>query len=259
MSDAEPLNQAFRQFAAHPDDLLHGACLVAEAMRMPVDRSWVDGELARLAAGVGQESSAEDVIAYLAQQGFRGADTYYHPENSSIEHVLRTRRGIPITLAIVVQEIARRVGLDAAGINFPRHFLVRVDDQLVDPFQMTTIEERALQDAGKTGEAAGRSDALLSTASVVDTVLRMLNNLKMLAQQREDHAAALDLSGFQLLLTEQKLPIHIERVDLWLAAGVPEMARIELDQAIALTDDERVRSVLTARRMSISETPSRLN
>ena len=35
------------------------------------------------------------------------------------------RTGIPITLAVVYMEVARRAGLRTDGINFPGHFLVR--------------------------------------------------------------------------------------------------------------------------------------
>ena len=39
--------------------------------------------------------------------------------------MLDRRTGIPITLALVYMEVARRAGLDVEGVNFPGHFLVR--------------------------------------------------------------------------------------------------------------------------------------
>src|SRR5262245_7672889 len=61
--------------------------------------------------------------------GFHGnATDYYDPRNSFLADVLARRTGIPITLAVVFLEVARRVGLDARGVGFPGHFLVRVGD-----------------------------------------------------------------------------------------------------------------------------------
>jgi regulator of sirC expression with transglutaminase-like and TPR domain len=51
---------------------------------------------------------------------------YYDARNSYLPDVLRTRRGIPITLALLYIELAAQVGLQAAGISFPGHFLVKL-------------------------------------------------------------------------------------------------------------------------------------
>ena len=52
--------------------------------------------------------------------GFRGnTDDYYDPANSYIDRVLSSKRGIPISLALVHLCLAERIGLEAWGINFP--------------------------------------------------------------------------------------------------------------------------------------------
>ena len=57
---------------------------------------------------------------------FAGNDAHYEdPRNSFLNEVLDRRTGIPITLAVVYMEVARRAGLHVEGINFPGHFLVR--------------------------------------------------------------------------------------------------------------------------------------
>ena len=58
--------------------------------------------------------------------GFPGNREHYDdPRNSCLNEVLDRRTGIPITLALVYIEVARRAGMRAEGINFPGHFLVR--------------------------------------------------------------------------------------------------------------------------------------
>ena len=53
------------------------------------------------------------------------SEHYEDPRNSCLNEVLDRRTGIPITLALVYMEVARRAGVVAEGINFPGHFLVR--------------------------------------------------------------------------------------------------------------------------------------
>ena len=57
---------------------------------------------------------------------FVGNDRHYEdPRNSFLNEVLERRTGIPISLALVYMEIARRAGVYVEGINFPGHFLLR--------------------------------------------------------------------------------------------------------------------------------------
>src|SRR3989442_11072405 len=57
---------------------------------------------------------------------FVGNDVQYEdPRNSFLNEVLDRRTGIPITLALLYMEVARRAGLRVEGINFPGHFLLR--------------------------------------------------------------------------------------------------------------------------------------
>jgi regulator of sirC expression with transglutaminase-like and TPR domain len=61
------------------------------------------------------------------EMGFSGnVNDYYNPDNSYLHRVLDTRRGIPITLALLFSELARHIGLESAGVAFPGHFLVRL-------------------------------------------------------------------------------------------------------------------------------------
>ena len=60
-----------------------------------------------------------------ASRASRRASEYYDPRNSYLNEVLARRCGIPITLALVYIAVARRAGIDARGVAFPGHFLVR--------------------------------------------------------------------------------------------------------------------------------------
>ena len=249
------LLQEFQAFAAAPRDTVEAALLVGRAIEPDFDADWCRAELGRLAAGAGP--SAASVVAYLHQLGFAGASDYYRIANSSLTSVLRERRGIPISLAMVAIGVATRCGRDAVGINFPRHFLVSIDGLLVDPFTMQPTSRhncRAWLAANNLAE-----DGAFQAASPIDVMLRMLTNLRMLALRNADHARALELSDYQLAVAPLALPIHLERIDSWLALGVPGMARHELQSAIRLAPSAALRAELAARLEQLGTASSSLN
>jgi regulator of sirC expression with transglutaminase-like and TPR domain len=60
---------------------------------------------------------------FFRDMGFGGnVNNYYDPDNSYLHVVLRSRRGIQISLAVVWLELARGLGLKAQGVCFPGHF-----------------------------------------------------------------------------------------------------------------------------------------
>src|SRR6185436_14468066 len=64
---------------------------------------------------------------FFQELGFAGnVNDYYDPDNSYLHRVLATRRGIPITLAVLYAELATQIGLTARGVSFPGHFLIKL-------------------------------------------------------------------------------------------------------------------------------------
>lgn len=137
----------------------------------------------------------EALNAFLFREcAFHGNRTRYDdPGNSCLNAVLARRTGIPITLAILYIELARRVGVRAEGVNFPGHFLVRVlpqtespgstDGLLVDAFHDGAIlEERDCRILlhKHVGDDAAFSPTLLARADRRQILSRLLLNLKRL-------------------------------------------------------------------------------
>jgi regulator of sirC expression with transglutaminase-like and TPR domain len=128
------------------------------------------------------------------EQGFAGnRERYDDPRNSFINEVLDRRIGIPISLAVVYLEVARRAGLQVDGVNFPGHFLLRAGHAvasdarseivIIDPFhggaQLSEYDCRQLL-RHHVGDEAAFDSALLAPASRHEIVVRMLVNLKRL-------------------------------------------------------------------------------
>src|SRR5215207_2440759 len=86
---------------------------------------------------------------FFQELGFAGnVNDYYDPRNSYVHCVLESRRGIPITLALIYVELATQVGLNASGVSFPGHFLAKVHmpqgEIVIDPFTGKSMSRDAL-------------------------------------------------------------------------------------------------------------------
>lgn len=124
--------------------------------------------------------------AYLFETlGFRGNERDYgDPENSFLDSVLERRVGIPISLAVVMMEVGRRIGAPIHGVGMPGHFLVMDgarDGVWCDPFhggELYDIEGCRRLFARVHGNARGFSRALLTPTEPLAIVGRMLANLE---------------------------------------------------------------------------------
>jgi len=164
----------------------------------------------------GGRRALDRLCAFLFEgEKFRGnADDYYDPRNSCLNDVLDRRLGIPITLAVVVMEVGRRVGLDILGIGLPGHFCVgaRLGSELVllDPFASGRALDRAEAEA-IASRAVGRSvkltDAHFAATSRTQIVVRMLRNLEGIYARREDWTKALAVID-RLLVVDADAPTH---------------------------------------------------
>ncbi len=136
---------------------------------------------------------------FFRDLGFGGNLNHYHdPENSYLHTVLQTRRGIPVSLAVLWLELAGGIGLSVHGVGFPGHFLVRADlpdgPILLDPFTGASLTrddlwERldSIRPGGEPKPAPGSLlDSYLRTVTPRSVVARMLYNLKEIHRTQED-------------------------------------------------------------------------
>jgi regulator of sirC expression with transglutaminase-like and TPR domain len=124
---------------------------------------------------------------------FTGNDTQYEdPRNSFLNEVLERRTGIPISLALLYIEVARRAGVHAEGINFPGHFLVRCparrglscsEDLIIDAHHGGAIlseDSCRVIFRRHAGPDASFESRLFAHATKPQIMARMLLNLKRL-------------------------------------------------------------------------------
>ena len=136
---------------------------------------------------------------FYGELGFgANLNDYYAPDNSYLHLVLRTRRGIPISLAVLWLELAQGAGLKAYGVSFPGHFLVKVllpgGQAVLDPMTGHSLSREALSERlepvrQRQGLATQEDVPLglyLQAATGRDVLARMLRNLKEIHRTRQD-------------------------------------------------------------------------
>ena len=209
-----------RQFAADPsNDELSAALLVNLMLDPAIDRNALRERLDALA-----DACPEGLPpwTFLEQRGFRGvADGARSLAHSRMADVLGTGRGIPISLGVLLVHVARRRGLDAKGINFPGHFLARVDQLLVDPLTFQPVSEEACLKRLANEPVADP----FAEASSTTIALRMLNNVKALFSKNNHWDRILNVLGYQLILQPNSAELLYERGQIWEMLGAPGAAR----------------------------------
>ncbi|WP_218082432.1 SirB1 family protein [Anthocerotibacter panamensis] len=168
--------------------------------------------------------------------GFSGnTSDYYDPRNSYLNEVLNRRTGIPITLALVYLEVARRIDFPMVGVGTPGHFLIRPDfDEsgiFVDAFNAGEILF-AEECAERMAQVYGRPVAVAELAPLLRTPVgpraflgRMVTNLKMIYATQQDFPRALAaIERLLLLFPEAALELRDRglihhRLGHWAAAA----------------------------------------
>lgn len=177
---------------------------------------------------------------FFRELGFGGnLNDYYDPGNSYLHVVLQTRRGIPITLALLYIELATQVGLVARGVSFPGHFLVKLrmpqGEVIIDPFSGQSLSREQLderlqpyrRDQGLVGDFEVPLGLFLQSASARDVLARLLRNLK------EIHLAADDAA--RLLAVQQRLVILLP--EAWEERRDRGLVYAEMGQHLLAIDD----------------------
>lgn len=197
---------------------------------------------------------------FFRDLGFGGnINDYYDPDNSHLNAVLRTRRGIPITLALIWLEIAQGLRLKARGVNFPGHFMVKVNlpegQVIIDPF---TGQSLGREDLSERLEPYKRSQGLvdefdvpaglyLQAAPPREILARLLRNLKEIYRAQEDWPRLLAVQQRLVTLVPDHLPEWRDRGLAHAELGQIDQAVSDLEHYVSQTDDALDRDAIEHR------------
>jgi regulator of sirC expression with transglutaminase-like and TPR domain len=250
--------ERFRRLAQQRDpDLFEGALLIGQIADPGKDtapaRERVDALASRVRKlrereGIGYEALLR---VLFEEEDLRGdTDSYDDPRNSSVAHVLETGRGMPITLSIVVVEVARRASLALCGVGLPGHFVVGGPDlpggQYLDPFDGGRLRD-AREVASRLGEIFGTPVELPAEAFLPDSaraiLARVLSNLRRSFEKRgrlEESLAALECAE---ALVPGDPSVQRERGLLLLRLGRTEEAITVLESYVTAARGEDLEAV----------------
>jgi regulator of sirC expression with transglutaminase-like and TPR domain len=183
---------------------------------------------------------------FFNELGFAGnVNDYYDPGNSYLHVVLLTRRGIPITLALLYLELAQQVGLHARGVSFPGHFLVKLKlaqgEVVIDPFSGRSLskeelDERLLpyrREQGLTGDFEVPLGLFLQPATAREILARLLRNLKEIHRGAQDWARLLAVQQRLVILLPESVEERRDRGIAYAELGQPLQALDDLTEYLA--------------------------
>ena len=185
----------------------------------------------------------QTINQYLYEDlGFTGnTKNYYDPCNSFLNNVLDRRTGIPITLALVYLEIAKRIDFPMVGVGMPGHFLMRPDfadsEIFVDAFHQGEIlfpqdcETRLAQIYGKQ---VSLQPNFVAPVRPRRFLVRMLTNLKVIYLNQQ-HLYKAFCAVDRTLMVIPNLPMEVrDRGLLQFQLGQWQSALTDLENYLAL-------------------------
>lgn len=241
-----PLLEAAVSVAQDDEPLLDVQAVLSEVDRLA-------GRLrARLPADASPLRRLRHLNRYFFEElGFACNLNHYHdPRNSHLHQVLATRRGIPITLALLYCELATQLGLTARGVCFPGHFMVKLrlpqGEVVLDPVNGHSLSREDLEARLQPLRQAGRGGfdedepplgLFLRPATPREVLARLLRNLKHVHREAQDWTRLLAVQRRMVLLLPSA---HDERRDRGLvhaALGQRPEAQADLQAYLAAEPD----------------------
>ena len=202
--------------------LLRAAVAVAMHEMDKADPDAVESQVDELTAKIDRRIKSSHPSAVMAhahdilfeERGFKGNRADYHnPRNSYLPVVMRTGRGLPITLSLIYKCVVDPLGVPVYGINAPGHFMIGVDGSMTD-HAVRTVTIIDPFDAGRMlspDEAIGVCRKILGDAPLPDDplapashqawLLRIIQNLMNTfsrLDQQHDFAAMLEMRDLVL-------------------------------------------------------------
>jgi regulator of sirC expression with transglutaminase-like and TPR domain len=243
-------HQRFLQLASRPDpeiNLTEGALLIAQSVRPQLNiekyvellDDWAEQLKPRLEHAFAPEHWVAQLNQFLFKElGFSGnLKNYYDPENSFLDTVLDRRVGIPITLALVYAELARRVNFQVVGVGMPGHFLLQPADRQVSFYidcfyggQILRQEDCARRLDEIYSGSLKFEPGLLSRVSRKQWLARLLLNLKRIFLQTEEFERALSMVDKLLCLLPEASTEYRDRGILYFRLGNLQSAIIDLQK-----------------------------
>lgn len=198
-------------------DLLEGATLIARYQYPELDEAKITEGLRQLHQDVWLEmndqlTALEKVrvinhIFFDVHRFIGNTENYTAPENSYINKVLETKKGNPLSLAIIYLTLCRKLNISVYGVNLPQHFVMVYIDELIfasdnkeenimfyiNPFSKGAIFSRREIDIFLNQLAIEPQKSFYLPCSNVEIIKRLIRNLITSYTNLDDQGKISDL------------------------------------------------------------------
>jgi regulator of sirC expression with transglutaminase-like and TPR domain len=258
-------------------DLLRAALTIARTQYPQLDIDSyiyrVDAIARRVAArirdigDIAQTIYALNTVLFKEEQLCGNRENYYDPRNSFLNDVLDHRLGIPITLALIYMEVARRIGFPLFGVGMPGHFLLKHYDVegrqvLIDAFNSGHILSardcrQRLQEI-YDGQLTFQPEFLMSV-SRRQMLTRILNNLKTIYLSTRNFRKALPIVDLILVIYPRSPEDVKQRALLRYSLGQMRGAIEDLDDYLKMSPEASDADEIRQTALSIRRGQAMLN
>lgn len=263
--DAIPLFEAALSIAQDEDPALDLTACMVELDKLAIQLK------RRLPSDVGQIPKLRLLNQFFYQElGFAGnVNDYYDPNNSYLHKVLLSRRGIPISLAVIYMELAQHVGLNVRGISFPGHFLMKLSvkngDIILDPFNGASLSREELEERLEPYFLQPQDSASLPMASLLEDaqprviLVRMLRNLKALYAEQPRWQQFLNVQQRLVVLLPDEISERRDRGLAFANLDCPQAALQDLEAYLVRCPDASDAELLRDRLSDLRAATRKLN
>ena len=179
------------------------------------------------------------------QHRFQGdVETYDDPQNANLMRVIDRRKGLPVALGILAIHAGRNQGWEIAGLNFPGHFLLRLNKSgeyaLIDPFNEARLVVN--EDLQKiywriNNQNMPQQSDFVQSVSDRDILVRLQNNIKIRALREGDKERAIKILQSIVLITPTSVEFLAELAMLEASSGHIKSAVERLERFIERNPD----------------------
>lgn len=189
----------------------------------------------------GTQLAALKYVLYEREQYIGDAERYDDLDNADMMRVIDRRKGLPISLCILYIHVGRMNGWHVDGLNFPGHFLCRIElkgERLIfDPFDSCkTLDAPDLRQLLKRvrGESAELSADYYKPCTNRETLVRLQNNVKLRLIDAEEYKLALRSVEMMRMLDPQEYRLMLDAGVLYAKTGQKIAAIDALERYIAI-------------------------
>ena len=203
-------------------------------------------------------------VLFEEEQLKGNTEEYFDPRNSFLNDVLERKLGIPITLALIYAEVARRVGMPLVGVGMPGHFLLKYYEAdgrqlILDPFnrgaQLTPQDCQRRLEQIYSGQMLMQPE-FLAAVSKRQWLTRMLNNLKTIYLSGRNFRKALPIADLILAIYPRSPEDVKQRAALRYNLGQLGRAMQDFETYLKMlpeaSDGDEIRQVIMAIRRTLA-------